>query len=54
MPQRTPQPSSNRLQPAGNSGVGGSRLKPIKSPIWLEMDAPIDYALASGWQANTT
>jgi hypothetical protein len=26
MPQRTPQPSSNRLQPAGNSGVGGSRL----------------------------
>ena len=21
---------------------------------WLEMDAPIDYALASGWQANTT
>jgi hypothetical protein len=33
------------------------RFRPLggrPSLRWLEMDAPIDYALASGWQANTT
>jgi heme-degrading monooxygenase HmoA len=44
MPQRTPQPSSNRLQPAGNSGVGGSRLS-------IDPDAEFRFVNVAEWES---
>src|SRR6266496_5540168 len=47
MPRAHPQPSSNQLQPARNSGVGGSRFS--KNISNRSFDEPDEYRLKRGW-----